>query len=99
MGQQFLPAVDRLQQQKIGNLGDAPRAGLGEARRERLAALVQHAGELGDQAGKRHRGGADQCRRDPLVVEPGAPVGGDLDDAGEADAVVARALVGFEQIA
>ena len=34
-----------------------------------------------------------------LVVEPGAPVGGDLDDAGKPDQVVARTLVGFEQIA
>ena len=95
----ILPAVDRLQQQEVRDLRDAGLARLGHAGRQRLAALVQHAGHFGDQAGQRHGGRADQRGRDPSFVQHDAVFGGHLGDAGQADAEVAGALLGFQQVA
>ena len=97
--QQLLRAVDRLQQQEVRDVGDAARARRGEPRRQRLAALVQHAGELGEQAGQRRRRRTGKRRRDPLIVQHHPAVGADLDDAGEADAVIAGAVFGLEHVA
>src|SRR6516162_7681065 len=99
VGEQLLPTVDRLQQQKVGDLANAARARGGEPRRQRLATLVEHPGELGDQAGQRQRRGAYESRWDPARVEGGAPVRRNLGDTGKTDAEIAGALLRFQHVA
>ena len=99
VGQQLLRAIDRLQQQKVRDVRHAARARRGKPRRQRLAALVQHAGELREQAGQRRRRGTYQGRCNPLVVQSHPTVRTDLDHAGKPDAVIAGAVVGLEHVA
>ena len=97
--QHVLPAVDRLQQQEVGDLRDTRLARRGHPRGQRLAALVQHPRQLGDQAGQRRGGGTHQRRRDPSLIQDDAAIGGDLGHPRQADAQIAGALVGLQQVA
>ena len=100
MGEQLLPAVDRLQQQKVVDLGDAARAA-GAVSRAASASprWLSIPGELGDHAGQRQRRRAHERRRNPALVEGGPPVRRHLGDAGETDAEIARALLRLEHVA
>ena len=78
-----LRAVDRLQQQEVGDLGDAAAARLRQPRRQRLAALVQQAAQLAHVAVEDLVALRVQHRRDVLGVEHQLVVGAPLDDAGQ----------------
>jgi hypothetical protein len=91
-----LRAVHRLQQQEVGDLGDAAAAGLRQARRERFAALMQQAADLAHVAVEDLVALRVHHRRDVLGVEHQLVVGPALDDAGHADGGIALAGVALE---
>ena len=91
-----LRAVHRLQQQEVGDLGDAAAAGLRQARRQRLAALVQQAAELAHVAVEDRMALRVHHRRDVLGVEHQLVVGPPLDHPGHADGGIAFAGVALE---
>ena len=97
--QQLLPAIDDLQQQEIRTSATPRAPGAVSRAGQRLAALVQHAGDFREQAGKRRRSRADQRGRDPAVVERDPPIRRDLGDAGKADAEIAGAVLGLQHVA
>ena len=96
MRQQRLAAVDRLQQQEIGDLGDALGVRLGDAMGQGLATVVDQALQLVEEARQHRRGAAIEAGRNVMGVENHALVGPHLDHAGQPEAGVAGPLVGFE---
>ena len=77
MAEQRFVAIDRLQQNEIGDLRYPASAGLGEPRRQRLAALVQQAvqlvnitGEGGYRTGMQHWGNISLLQDQLIVRSP-----------------------------
>ena len=98
--QQRLVAVKKQEHEEIGDIARAlGRARAGNELGIMLAAMVKEADQLGEESGQRRRRRTDQRRRDILVVEHDGPVGLHLDDAREAEARVAGALLGLQHVA
>ena len=90
MREERLEAIDRFEPQEFGDLRDAARARLRQARRQRVAALVQEPVDVAQQARQGGRGAGIQHRGDVALVEDDAVVGAALDHAGDAETGVRR---------
>ena len=84
MRQNRLRPVARDQEQKVGELGHALRAGLGEPARQRSAAMDQQAMDLLDPVGQPPAGAAVETGWDVLVIENDHPVRAHLAHPGDA---------------
>src|SRR5690606_20296686 len=70
----------------------------GNARGERLAAMMDEPLELGEESRERLLAAAVEARRDVLVVDDDVLVGTNLDDSRDAETGIARALARLEEI-
>jgi hypothetical protein len=97
--QQRLPAVDRLQQQEVGDVRHASRTRLTQPRGQSLGPLTEHADQFGSEVAQQRAGGGTQARRYIALVQQHPAVCLDFDDPCQADAGVAGHLAAFEQVA
>ena len=69
MREQGFISIDHLQQHEVGDLGNSLGARIGHPSSERLAAVMEQALDLGEEAGEVLRSGAVERRRDEGLVE------------------------------
>jgi len=95
--EQRLPAIQRLQQHELRDIGDAAAAGLRQPRRVAFAALLHHAQQFGDEVHQRRRGGEPQHGGHEAFVHHDAPIRLHLGDPRERQAGEAGAFLSLQQ--